>query len=80
MIDSEKELAGPSAVPASNASNPVECGSHLKKPEDLSGYPKFPAGTKSLVCKYLKEDVWDKLKDAKDKHGFTFKQAILSGC
>jgi hypothetical protein len=27
----------------------------------------------------LTKDVWEKLKDSKDKHGFTFKQAIFSG-
>lgn len=55
-------------------------GSHLSKPEDITGFPEFPAGTKSLLSKYLSKDVWEKLKDTKDKHGFTFKQAIFSGC
>ena len=58
----------------------VDCGSHLKKPEDLTGYPVFPSGTKSLLCKHLSKDVWNKYKDAKDKFGYTFKEAILSGC
>lgn len=41
--------------------------------------PYFPAGTKSLLCQNLTKQVWEQLKDAKDKHGFTFKQAIFSG-
>jgi len=28
----------------------------------------------------LTKDVWEKLKDSKDKHGYSFKQAIFSGC
>ncbi len=74
MIEREKELA------PKVEEKPVQCGSHLKKPEDITGFPQFPAGTSSLVCKYLTQDIWDKLKDSKDKHNFTFKQAILSGC
>ena len=30
--------------------------------------------------KYLTRDVWESLKNSKDSHGFTFKQAIFSGC
>jgi arginine kinase len=40
----------------------------------------FPEGTKSLLNKFLTPEVWDHLKDTKDKHGFSFKQAIFSGC
>lgn len=75
MIAREKELAGPVA-PAKD----VQAGSHLKKPEDLTGFPVFPAGTKSLVCKNLTRDVWNKYHDKKDAMGFPFKHAILSGC
>jgi len=58
----------------------VECGSHLKSPEDLKGYPVFPPGTKSLLSKHLTPEIWEHLKDSVDKHGFSFKQAIFSGC
>ena len=54
-------------------------GSHLKDPEDMTGFPYFPSGTKSLLHKCLTRDVWEKCKDRKDKYGFTFKQAIFSG-
>lgn len=54
-------------------------GSHLKSPEDITGYPYFPAGTNSLLHKCLTRDVWEKCKDRKDKYGFSFKQAIFSG-
>jgi len=30
--------------------------------------------------KHLTREVWGDLKNAKDAHGFTFKQAIFSGC
>jgi hypothetical protein len=52
----------------------------LKNPEEIVGFPLFPEGTKSLLMKHLSRDVWAELHDAKDKHGFTFKQAIFSGC
>lgn len=57
----------------------TKVGSHLNTPEDLVEYPEFPEGTKSLLKKYLTRNVWNQLKDKKDKHGFTFKQAIFSG-
>ena len=74
MIAREMELA-PAKEPKE-----VQAGSHLKLPEDLTGYPIFPAGTKSLLSKYLTRDLWKQLKNLKDAHGFTFKQAIFSGC
>jgi hypothetical protein len=55
-------------------------GRHLKSHSELIGYPVFPKGTKSLLSKYLTKDVYEKLHNTKDKHGFTFKQAIFSGC
>lgn len=42
--------------------------------------PRFPAGTTSLLSKYLTQKVWNDLKDKKDKFGFSFKQCIFSGC
>jgi len=54
-------------------------GSHLEGPEAITGFPFFPSGTKSILCKCLTPDVWEKCKDKKDKFGFTFKQAIFSG-
>jgi hypothetical protein len=52
----------------------------LNKPEEVFGFPVFPDGTKSLLLKNLTKDLWAQLKNAKDRHGFTFKQAIFSGC
>ena len=49
MIAKEKELGGGGVAPAQSAEE-VKCGSHLKKPEDLTGFPVFPQGTKSLLC------------------------------
>jgi len=72
MIDKEKELM-PKEVD-------IEAGSHLITTDDLKGFPIFPPGTKSLLSKHLTKEVWDSLKNTVDKHGFTFKQAILSGC
>lgn len=60
---------------------PVTVGSHLKSPADLSGFPQFDDGEQgSLLYKYLTKDVWNNNKDKVDAHGFSFKQAIFSGC
>ena len=56
MIAKEKELGGGGVAPAEEE---VKCGSHLKKPEDLSGFPVFPADTKSLLSKNLTKEIWD---------------------
>lgn len=58
----------------------VHCSNKLKKPEDLTGFPVFPAGTKSLLSKHLTRELWAKYGEEKDSYGFSFKQAILSGC
>lgn len=62
-----------------NAPKGTLCGPHLKSPEELKFMPYFPTGTKSLLCQCMTPDVWEKMKDSKDKYGFTFKQAIFSG-
>ncbi len=31
----------------------VDCGSHMKSSKELVAFPKFPAGTKSLLSKNL---------------------------
>lgn len=56
------------------------CGDQLNSPEDLVEMPAFPEGTKSLLKKHLTRKIWNELKDKKDKHDFSFKQAIFSGC
>ena len=56
------------------------CGDHLKTPEDLVNWPQFPEGTKSLVCKYLTKEIWDKYHDKKDAAGVSFKTCVFSGC
>lgn len=58
----------------------MQVGSHIASADNLTGFPVFPAGTKSLLCKYLTRDLWDQLKDKKDKFGFSFREAIFSGC
>ena len=54
-------------------------GPHLKSPEDIVNMPYFPTGTKSLLSKCLTPEIWEQCKDRRDKHGFTFRQAIMSG-
>ena len=56
------------------------CGPALKKPEDITGWPEFPADTKSLVSVYLTKDVWKSYHNKSDKAGVSFKQCVLSGC
>jgi len=58
----------------------VVCSNKLKTPEDLTGFPTFPAGTKSSLSRHLSRDIWNKYKNEKDAYGFSFKQAIFSGC
>jgi len=72
---------------AQYTSNIAECGasgtmmgSHLNDWDDVKGLPHFPTGTKSLLAKCLTSDVWEKCKDRRDRFGFSFKQAIFSGC
>jgi hypothetical protein len=57
-----------------------EVGRHLKNLSELTGYPKFPEGTKSLLKKNLTKEIYEKFLNDKDKYGFSFKQAIFSGC
>ena len=57
----------------------VKAGDHLKTPEDMTSLPVFPEGTKSLVCKYLTQDIWDKYHDKSDKFGGSFKTCVFSG-
>lgn len=56
------------------------CSNKLKKPEDLTGFPTFPPGTKSLLAKHLSRDIWNKFADEEDAYGVSFKQCIFSGC
>ena len=58
----------------------TQCGDALKTEDDLTAWPQFPDGTKSLVCKYLTKEVWDEYKDQKDKAGVSFKTCVFSGC
>ena len=41
---------------------------------------EFPAGTKSLLCKYLTPEVFKKYQGKKDSCDVSFEQCILSGC
>jgi len=81
MIAAEKALQAKAPKPAAAAAAgaPVKAGPHLKKPEDITGMVEFPAGTKSLLSKYLSKDIYTKFADTKDKAGVSFKQMILSG-
>lgn len=76
MIEKEKELS----PQEEEKEEDILSGAHLKSPSELTGFPLFPQGTKSLLMKHLTREVWDELKNASDKHGFSFKQAIFSGC
>lgn len=42
--------------------------------------PTFEEGISSYLSRNLSEDVWTELADKEDKYGFSFKQAIFSGC
>ena len=51
----------------------------MKVPSDITGYPIFPSGTGSLLCKYLTPEIVEKFENESDAHGVSFKQMILSG-
>jgi hypothetical protein len=57
----------------------VMAGSHIKDPAQLTGPIVFPASCKSLLCKYLTPEIFNKYKDAKDKSGVSFKTMVMSG-
>ena len=85
MIAREKELGGgaqPAAAGGAAAGDQEETkvGPHLKKPEDIKGFPVFPPGTTSLLSKCMTRDIWQQLEDKSDACGVSFRQAILSGC
>ena len=93
MIECELELAKSAsggATPEESKENnsssnrgpgpDVKAGDHLKKYEDLSGYPLFPEGTTSLLSKTLTKDIFNKYFNSKDKFGYNFREGILSGC
>ncbi len=42
-------------------------------------YPKFTSKNSSLMAKFLTKEVFEELKDAKTKNGFTLEKAIKSG-
>jgi creatine kinase len=57
----------------------VKAGTHLKKPEDITGLVEFLPTCKSLLCKYLSLDVYKRYRNKKDQAGVPFEQMILSG-
>jgi len=54
-------------------------GSHLASADQITKFPYFPSGTKSLLSKALTRDVWEKCANQRDKYGYTFQQCIFSG-
>jgi hypothetical protein len=60
--------------------NATMMGSHLRDWDDIKGMPFFPSGTDSLLAQHMTAEIWDQCKDRRDRYGFSFKQAIFSGC
>jgi hypothetical protein len=60
----------------------VQVGSHLKSSAELVDHPIFPAGCTSLLAKNLNADpnIFESLKGKMDPYGFSFQDAIFSGC
>jgi len=75
LIQEEIKLTEPAKTIAK-----IKGGPHLKKPEDITGMVEFPAGTSSLLSKYLTPEVFAEYQGKKDKAGVSFEQMILSGC
>ena len=57
-----------------------ECTPEIASYDDLTSYPTFPGEESSFLSRYLSEEVWNELGDKEDAFGFSFKQAIFSGC
>jgi len=78
-LASQKSLATESIKAPAAAAKPCVAGPALKTPSDITDLPQFPADCKSLLCKYLTREVYDKYKGKSDKVGCSFEQMILSG-
>ena len=76
MIAAENKLANGEEV---QIDAPVKAGSHLKRPEDITGMLEFPTGTTSLLSRFLTPEIFDEYHGKKDKAGVSFEQMILSG-
>ena len=80
----QENVPAPTSMPGNPPPKDQEAviaGSHLKSPADLTSMPSFPKGQDgSLLAKFLTDDLWYELEDKADRFGFTFKQAIFSGC
>ena len=72
--------SGASDPPPKKVEGRTVCGKHLKTENDLTDWPLFPEGCKSLVSKYLTEEVWNEYKDQSDDSGVSFKTCVFSGC
>ena len=79
VVDSIGNLPAADESPADPPTD-VNCGSHLNSSDDLTGYPLFPEGTKSSVCRFNTREVWEELKDKKDAYNVPYKLCIFSGC
>jgi hypothetical protein len=58
----------------------IQVGPQLKTYKDLNGFPIFPTGTKSFLSKHLNKEIFTYLRKLKDNSGYSFKQAIFTGC
>ena len=58
----------------------TECTSELTSPDAVTSLPTFPGGESSYLSRNLSQEVWNELGDKTDSYGFSFKQAIYSGC
>jgi hypothetical protein len=59
--------------------NLQKIGRDLESPADLTDFPAFPQNTRSLLSTCLTREIWDKLR-GKKINGFSFEEAIFSGC
>ena len=56
------------------------CSRELTSPDQIDSLPTFEEGISSYLSRNMNQAVWDELGDKKDAYGFSFKQAIFSGC
>ena len=63
-----------------SVSNATMCSQDLQSPDQITSMPEFGEDVSSYLSRNMDSDIWSKLGETSDAYGFTFKQAIFSGC
>ena len=61
-------------------SSATECTRKLESPSQIESLPTFSSEVSSYLSRNMDQQTWDALGDTSDAYGYSFKQAIFSGC